>query len=94
MVVELRAIRLFLYEPWVKNSTRPWFDNALDWSDGCFRTKHDGIEARRKNLKLDENPNFGIMEVSDQAEESGDIYRQGQSSDWSWLKIFSSSEWE
>ncbi|KAF3532181.1 hypothetical protein DY000_02039492 [Brassica cretica] len=37
---------------------------------------HDVIGARRENPKLDKNPNFGIMEVSDQAEESGNIYRQ------------------
>ena len=81
MVVELRAARLFLFETWVKYATRPCFDNALDWSDGCFGTKHDGIEARRENPKLDENPNFGIMEVSDQAEGSRNIYRQVQTSD-------------
>ncbi|KAF2614317.1 hypothetical protein F2Q70_00011378 [Brassica cretica] len=45
---------------------------------GCNGTKHDGIEALRENPKLDENPNFGIMEVSDQAEESGNIYHQGE----------------
>ncbi|KAF3573792.1 hypothetical protein F2Q69_00059743 [Brassica cretica] len=42
-------------------------------------SKHDGIEARRENPKLDENPNFGIMEVFDEAEGSGNIYRKGQS---------------
>ena len=31
-------------------------------------SKHDGIEARQENPKLDENPNFGIMEVFDEAE--------------------------
>ena len=81
MVVELWTVRLFLFEPCVKYATRQCFDNALDWSDGCFGTKHDGIEAQRENPKLDETPNFGIMEVSDQAERSGNIYRQGQSSD-------------
>ncbi|KAF2585114.1 hypothetical protein F2Q70_00036735 [Brassica cretica] len=44
-------------------------------------SKHDEIEARRKNPKLDENPKFGIMEVFDEAEGSGNIYGQGQSSD-------------
>ena len=44
---------------------------------------HDGIEARRKNPKLDENPNFGIMQVFDEAEGSGNIYRQGlKSGQW------------
>ena len=43
---------------------------------------------------MDENPNFGIMEGFDEAEGSGNIYRKGQSSDWSLLKIFSSSERE
>ncbi|KAF3595952.1 hypothetical protein DY000_02020764 [Brassica cretica] len=57
-------------------------------------SKHDRIEARQENPKLDENPNFGIMEVFDEAEGSENIYRQGQSSDWSLLKIFSSSERE
>ena len=55
---------------------------------------HDGIKERWENPKLDENPNFGIMEVFNEAEGSGNIYRQGQSSDWSLLKIFSSSERE
>ena len=54
-------------------------------------SKHDGIEAQQENPKLDENLNFSIMEVIDDAEGSGNIYRQGQSSDWSLLKIFSSS---
>ncbi|KAF2617017.1 hypothetical protein F2Q68_00039166 [Brassica cretica] len=36
----------------------------------------DGIEARQENPKLDENPNFGIMEVFDEAEGSGNIYHQ------------------
>ncbi|KAF3495187.1 hypothetical protein DY000_02052543 [Brassica cretica] len=31
-------------------------------------SKHNGIEARRENPKLDENPNFGIMEVFYEAE--------------------------
>ena len=53
-------------------------------------SKHDGVEARRENPKLDENPNFGIMQVFDEAEGLGNIYRQGQNSDWSLLKIFSS----
>ncbi|KAF3530569.1 hypothetical protein DY000_02041989 [Brassica cretica] len=44
-------------------------------------SKHDEIEARRKNPKLDENPKFGIMEVFDEVEGSGNIYGQGQSSD-------------
>ncbi|KAF3590860.1 hypothetical protein DY000_02020770 [Brassica cretica] len=39
-------------------------------------SKHDGIEARRGNPKLDKNPNFGIMQVFDEAEGSGNIYRQ------------------
>ena len=43
-------------------------------------SKHARIEARRENPKLDENPNFGIMEVFDEAEGSGNIYRQNQSS--------------
>ena len=30
-------------------------------------SKHDGIEARRENLKLGENPNFGIMEFFEEA---------------------------
>ena len=94
MVVELRAIRLFLFETWVKYATRPWFDNDLDWLDGSFGSKHDRIKARQENPKLDENPNFGIMEGFDEAEGSGNIYRKGQSSDWSLLKIFSSSERE
>ena len=54
--------------------------------------KHGGNKARRENPKLDKNPNFGIMEVFDEVEGSGNIYRQGQNSDWSLLKNFSSSE--
>ncbi|KAF3563089.1 hypothetical protein DY000_02017417 [Brassica cretica] len=42
-------------------------------------SKHEGIEARRENPKLDENPKFGIMEVFDEAGGSGNIYRQDQS---------------
>ena len=57
-------------------------------------SKHDGKQARWENHKFDENPNFGIMEVFDEAEGSRNIYRQSQSSDWSLLKIFSSSERE
>ena len=57
-------------------------------------SKHDGKEARWENPKLDENPNYGIMEVFDEAKGSGNIYRQGQNSGWSLLKIFSSSGWE
>ena len=57
-------------------------------------SKHDGIEAWRENPKLDENPNFGIMEIFDEVERSWNIYRQGQNSDWSLLKKFSSSERE
>ena len=34
------------------------------------------------------------MQVFDEAEGSGNIYRQGQTSDWSLLKILNSSEWE
>ena len=54
--------------------------------------KHDGIEARRENPKLDKNCNFGIMQVFDEAKGSGNIYRQGQTSDWSLLEILNSSE--
>ncbi|KAF3532925.1 hypothetical protein DY000_02040894 [Brassica cretica] len=43
-------------------------------------SKHNRIEARQKKPKLDENPNFGIMEVFDEAEGSGNIYRQGPKS--------------
>ena len=57
-------------------------------------SKHDGKEARWENPKLDENPNYGIMEVFDHVEGSGNIYRQGQTSDWSLLKILNSSERE
>ena len=57
-------------------------------------SKHDRIEARRENPKLDENPNFGIMKVFDEAKGSRNVYCQGHSSDWSLLKIFRSSEWE
>ncbi|KAF2584454.1 hypothetical protein F2Q70_00036047 [Brassica cretica] len=39
-------------------------------------SKHDGIEARRENPKLDKNPNFSIMQVFDEAEGSGNICRQ------------------
>ncbi|KAF2599689.1 hypothetical protein F2Q68_00010032 [Brassica cretica] len=39
-------------------------------------SKHDGIEARRENPKLDKNHNFGIIQVFDEAEGSGNIYRQ------------------
>ena len=38
------------------------------WDLSRTGSKHDGIEARRENPKLDENPNFGIMEVFDEAE--------------------------
>ena len=61
MVVELQAIKLFLFEPWFKYAIMPWFDNFLDW---CFGGKHDGIKARRENPKLDENHNFSIMKSS------------------------------
>ena len=65
------------------------------WRDlSTTGSKHDGIEARRENLKLDENPNFGIMQVFDEAEGSRNIYRQSQTSDWSLLKILNSSERE
>ena len=57
-------------------------------------SKHDGIEARRENPKLDKNHNFGIIQVFDEAEGSGNIYRQGQTSDWSLLKILNSSKRE
>ena len=40
--------------------------------------KHDGIEARRENPKLDKTPNFGIMQVFDEAEGSENIFCQGQ----------------
>ena len=33
-------------------------------------SKHDEIEARQENSKLNENPNFGIMEIFDEAEGS------------------------
>ena len=70
--------------------------NTLEagWELSMMGSKHDRIEARWENPKLDENPNFGIMEVFDEAKGAGNIYRQNQSSDWSLLKIFSSSEWE
>ena len=57
-------------------------------------SKHDGIEARRENPKLDENPNFEIMEFFDEAGGSGNIYRKYQNSVWSLLKLFSASERE
>ena len=61
--------------------------------------KQDGKQAWRdrsitKKPEIGRNPNFGIMEVFDEAEGSGIIYRQGQSSVWSLLKIFSSLERE
>ena len=37
------------------------------WELSRTGSKHDGIEARRENPKLDENPNFGIMKVFDEA---------------------------
>ena len=46
-----------------------------------MESKHDVIEAQHEKPKLDENPNFCIMEVFDEAEGSRNIYRQGQSSD-------------
>ena len=33
-------------------------------------SQHDGIEAPRKTLKLDENPNFGIMKFFDETKGS------------------------
>ena len=39
-------------------------------------SKDDGIEARRENSKLDETPNFEIMEFFDEAGGSENIYRQ------------------
>ena len=43
-------------------------------------SKHDGIEARRENLKLGENPNFGIMEFFEEAGGSGNIFTGYQNS--------------
>ena len=44
-------------------------------------SKHDRIEARWENPKLDENLNFSIMDVFDEAIGSGNINRQRQSSE-------------
>ena len=41
-------------------------------------SKHDGIEARRENPKLGENPNFGIMEFFEEAGGSGNFFYQAQ----------------
>ena len=43
-------------------------------------SKHDGIEARRENPKLGENPNFGIMEFFEEAGGSGNIFTGYQNS--------------
>ncbi|WZZ79382.1 hypothetical protein YC2023_099954 [Brassica napus] len=43
-------------------------------------SKHDGIEARWENLKLGENPNFGIMEFFEEAGGSGNIFTGYQNS--------------
>ncbi|KAF3532050.1 hypothetical protein DY000_02041983 [Brassica cretica] len=51
-----------------------WQSNRLELSR--TGSNHDGIEARRENPKLDKNHNFGIMQVFDEAEGSGNIYRQ------------------
>ena len=64
------------------------------WELSMTGSNHDRIKARRENPKLDESPNFGIMKVFDEAEGSRNVYRQGHSSYWSLLKIFSLSERE
>ncbi|WZZ15077.1 hypothetical protein YC2023_108166 [Brassica napus] len=46
------------------------------WDLRTTRSKHDGIEARRENPKLGENPNFGIMEFFEEAGGSGNIFHQ------------------
>ena len=43
-------------------------------------SKHDGIEARRENPKLDETPNFGIMKFFEEAGGSGHIFPELQRS--------------
>ncbi|WZZ03253.1 hypothetical protein YC2023_089174 [Brassica napus] len=51
--------------------------------------KQDGIEARRENPKLGENPNFGIMEFFEEAGSSGNIFTGYQNS--SGLSVYRSS---
>ena len=43
-------------------------------------SKHDRKQAPRENLKLGENPNFGIMEFFEEAGGSGNIFRGYQNS--------------
>ncbi|WZY99389.1 hypothetical protein YC2023_071718 [Brassica napus] len=43
-------------------------------------SKHDGIEARRENPKLGENPNFGITKFFEEAGGSGNIFKGYQTS--------------
>ena len=43
-------------------------------------SKHDRIKARRKNPKLGENPNFGIMEFFEEAGGSENIFTGYQNS--------------
>ena len=57
-------------------------------------SKHDGIEARRENPKLGENPNFGIMEFFEEAGGSEKYFYRISEFIWSLLKIFRASEWE
>ena len=54
------------------------------WKHNIFRSttfqKLDGIEERWENPKLGKTPNFRIMEFSEDAGGSGNMFHQGQNS--------------
>ena len=52
-------------------------ETSYQWNIISKTLEAGGKQARQENPKLDKNPNFGIMEVFDEAEGSGNIYRQG-----------------
>ena len=52
----------------------------LGWEVSRMGSKHDGIEARRENPKLGENPNFGITKFFEEARGSGNIFEGYQTS--------------
>ncbi|KAF2612594.1 hypothetical protein F2Q70_00013248 [Brassica cretica] len=80
--LEARRFRImtFFLDELFRETSYQWniISKTLEAGRELSRTgsKHDGIEARRENPKLDENPNFSIMEVFDQAKGSENIYRQ------------------
>ncbi|WZY99623.1 hypothetical protein YC2023_071952 [Brassica napus] len=60
-------------------------DSILSFSEAGWElsrtgSKHDGIEARRENPKLGENPNFGITKFFEEAGGSGNIFKGYQTS--------------